>query len=330
MLQQPGFWNDPPSRPQRLTKLLSPFGFAIGRVAILRHRFARPAPSPVPTLSIGNLTMGGHGKTPLALDIAKRLRANGVNAHLVTRGYRGREKGPHRVNPDSDDYRRVGDEPLLLATVAPTWVARDRAAGVRSAADAGADIAILDDGHQNHSISKTTALIAVDADSGFGNARVFPAGPLREPVASGLARADAVVLTGRGEFEPDTSLPVIRARFQPVSTGLTVAGARVFAFAGIAFPEKFFRTLKDLGAQLVRSESFPNHHPYPTLTILRLIRDAGSLGALLVTTEKDAVRIPQRFRTSIAVQKIEVEFEDEKVLDQILEPALEAANHRGA
>lgn len=325
MIREPGFWHDPPAEPGPWTRLLSPLGAATARVAARRHARIRRTAEPVPVVSVGNLVQGGQGKTPLAVAIAELLAARGLPVHFVTRGYGGRERGPYRVDPERDSHRRVGDEPLLLAAVAPTWVSRDRGRGVAAATKAGARIAVLDDGHQTVSVSKTVSLLAIDADYGFGNGRVFPAGPLRERVTSGLARADAILLTGEGAFRPDSSLPVIRARFRPVATGMAYGGTRVFAFAGIARPSKFFDTLAATGATILRRESFPNHHRYAPLTVLRMIRDASALGALLVTTEKDAVRIPPQYRTSISVLKLRTEFENAGMLDRVLEPAITAA-----
>lgn len=291
----------------------------------LRRASTKPYQAPIPVVSVGNLALGGQGKTPLVAALAGWLADQALEVHVVSRGYGGSLHGPHRVDPNSDSYRQVGDEPLLLAFDTPTWVARHRDEGVRAAVKAGATIVLLDDAHQNPSVEKTLSLVAVDAGCGFGNGRVFPAGPLRESPAAGLARADAVVMTGDGSFAPDTDLPLIYAQVRPVRTGLAVGGARVFAFAGIARPERFFETLRREGAQLVQCETFPDHHPYRALSVQRMIRDATDRGALLVTTEKDAVRIPPSLRRSVSAFKVRMEIESKVTLESVMQPVLALA-----
>ena len=307
---------------------MAPLGSVVGRLAERRQRTASPESPPIPVVSIGNIVLGGQGKTPLAIAIAERLRDQGLGVHLVCRGYGGAERGPHRVDPDADSFRKVGDEALILAQVAPTWVARDRAAGVRAAHAAGADIAVLDDAHQNTTMRKAVSILVIDSEYGFGNGRVLPAGPLREPASSGLRRATAIALVGTGAYAPDTELPVLRARLKPVFAGLSFSAAKVFAFAGIGRPEKFFATMRGLGATLVKAESFPDHHPYRVLTVQRMIRDASFMSAMLVTTEKDYVRLPPGLRSQITMQKVRMAFEDEDALDRALAPAVEYATRQ--
>ena len=318
----PAFWNEAPGSPGTATRILTPVAAVAARLAERRQGFATPEAPPIPVVSIGNLVLGGQGKTPVAMAVAERLHAQGLQAHLVCRGYGGTETGPHLVEPESDSFRKVGDEALLLAQVAPTWVARDRAAGVRAAKVAGAQIAVLDDAHQTTSVRKTVSILVVDSEYGLGNERVMPAGPLRERANSGYRRATAIALIGRGPYKPGASLPVLHARIKPVFAGLSFSAAKVFAFAGIGRPEKFFATMRGLGATLVKTEAFPDHHPYRALTVQRMIRDASFLGAMLVTTEKDYVRLPPRLRSTITMQKIRMEFEDVDALDRALAPAV--------
>ena len=218
---------------------------------------------------VGNLVAGGAGKTPVALSLAAHLVSRGIAVHIVTRGYGGRLGGPVRVDPARHDAAAVGDEALLLAARAPCWVARDRAGGVRAAVAAGAQMVLLDDGFQNPSIAKTLSLLVVDAEYGFGNGRVIPAGPLRESLARGLARADAIVLL-EAEAQSrcletlgiDGALPVLHAALRPVA-GERLAGSRLLAFAGIGRPEKFFSTLRALGAELVGTRRVSGPSPVP-------------------------------------------------------------------
>jgi tetraacyldisaccharide 4'-kinase len=273
---------------------------------------------------VGNLVAGGPGKTPVALALAAHLVSRGIAVHFVTRGYGGRLGGPVRVDPGSHDAAAVGDEALLLAAQAPCWVARDRVHGVRAAVAAGAQIVVLDDGFQNPGIAKTLSFLVVDAVYGFGNGRVIPAGPLRESRARGLARAHAVVLLGADAqrcLEPlgiGQTLPVLHAALRPVA-GERLVGARLLAFAGIGRPEKFFSTLRELGAELVATRSFPDHHPYRAGEIGRLLRAAERAEACLVTTAKDIVRVPPQMRATIEVLEVEIRWVDPAPVVELLE-----------
>jgi tetraacyldisaccharide 4'-kinase len=317
----PAFWA---RRPGLLSELLLPVGASWEAAGRLRQAFARPYSPPVPVVCVGNLVAGGSGKTPVALALAAHLVSRGAAVHIVTRGYGGRIGGPVRVDPARDDAAAVGDEALLLANRAPCWVARDRADGVRAAVAAGAQMVVLDDGFQNPGIAKTLSFLVVDAAYGFGNGRVIPAGPLRESPARGLARADAVVLLGAdtppGCFESlgiGRALPVLHAVLRPVA-GERLAGARLLAFAGIGRPEKFFATLRALGAELAGTRSFPDHHPYRAGEIDRLVRAAERAQAHLVTTAKDIVRVPGAKRPAIEVLEVEIRWADPKALAELL------------
>ncbi len=325
-MRAPAFWDRPPDAPGALTRLLAPLSLLWTLAARLRRARARPVFAPIPVVCVGNLTAGGAGKTPTAIAVLSALAGAGRSPHAVSRGHGGREPGPHRVDPLRDGAARVGDEPLLLAAWAPAWVARDRAAGIAAAAAAGADVAVLDDGHQNPGFAKDLSLVVVDAGAGFGNGRVIPAGPLREPVSEGLARADAVVLIG-GDAEAArtlalwpalAALPVLRARLEPLATGLPLDGAEVVAFAGIGRPEKFFATLRGLGARLVAAHAFPDHARYAPAILRRLLAEARGRGAMLVTTEKDAVRLPPAFRRDALALPVRLRFEDPAALAALL------------
>jgi len=277
---------------------------------------------PVPILCIGNLTAGGAGKTPVALAIGGALTARGSAVHFLSRGYGGRARGPLMVDPKSHNAETVGDEPLLLARIAPTWVARDRPAGAAAAAAAGADLIVMDDGFQNPSLAKTRSILVVDGSYGFGNRRMLPAGPLREPIRRGLARADAVVL-----IEPDTigvagELPahVIRARIVPAPGAEAIAGQPVTAFAGIAEPAKLFRTLAELGCPVVAIKEFADHHRFTRTEIMALIEDAALSDSTPVTTAKDAVRLPADMQSMITVLDVTLEWEAADAIEALLGP----------
>jgi tetraacyldisaccharide 4'-kinase len=329
----PAFWERPPGL---LADLLQPAGAAWDAVARLRRVLARSYCAPVPVVCVGNLVAGGTGKTPVALALSTWLTRRGVPVHVVTRGYGGYLRGPVRVDATRHDALAVGDEALLLAARAPCWVARDRSAGARAAVAAGARAIVLDDGFQNPTISKTLALIVLDAEYGFGNGRVIPAGPLRENLRSGLARADAVVLLtdeaeagGPEELGAAIELPVIRAALAPVA-GERFAGSRLLAFAGIGRPDKFFTSLRTLDAILVDTRAFPDHHPFRAAEIDALRRDAARLGARLITTRKDIVRLPPELCAGIEVLDVEIRWFDPAAIAQLMVPLALTAGGSGS
>jgi len=258
-----------------------------------------PARAGAPVVCIGNLTVGGAGKTPLCLTLARRLAADGDAPVLLSRGYGGRSAGPLRVDPARHTAADVGDEPLLLARVAPTIVARDRVAGAAAAVAAGARVIVMDDGFQNPALRKDFAVLVVDARRGIGNGRVVPAGPLRAPLAAQLARADALVMVGPAGAGTRVAaqaqargVPVFQASVTPDGeVAAALAGARVLAFAGIADPQKLFATLEAAGAVLAARRGFPDHHPYTGADAGALCAAADREGLLLVTTEKDLARM---------------------------------------
>ena len=224
----------------------------------------------------------------------------------------------------------------MFAAHAPCWVARDRVAGVRAAVSAGANAVILDDGFQDPAIGKTLALIVVDAEYGFGNRRVMPAGPLRENLRSGIARADAVVVLG-AEAQPTgaeptftaSGRPVIRATLFPID-GERLAGERLLAFAGIGRPEKFFTSLRRLGAILVDARAFPDHHLFRAAEIDLLRRSAADSGARLITTRKDVERLPQELRAGIEVLEVEVRCPDPAAIAELMAPVISPAGGNGS
>ena len=330
-MKAPRFWSNPPGAPGWQALALSPAALAWRIGALTRGLTARAKRGPVPVVCIGNLTAGGAGKTPMVAALMQRLQGQGVDVHVVSRGHGGLTRGPHRVAPDRHEFRDVGDEPLMLAGLGTVWVSRDRAAGVRAAAAEGARIVVLDDGHQNPHVVKDVSILMVDAGQGFGNGRVMPAGPLREPVASGLARADLVVLVGTPEARraavarwPDLErVQPLGAELRLLPAGLPLEGENVFAFAGIALPEKFFETLRGVGARVMATRSFPDHHRYRPAIVQRMIADARRAGAMLVTTEKDAVRLPPELRREVLTVQVRLEPDDWAPIDALIAPLLE-------
>jgi tetraacyldisaccharide 4'-kinase len=302
-------------------------GAAYAAAACARQALARPVRVERPVICVGNINLGGAGKTPIVLALARALSARGVKPHLLTRGYGGSEAGPLRVDPSRHAFAQVGDEALLLAEAASTWVAHDRVRGARAAIAAGADLVILDDGLQNPGLAKDFSLAAVDGEYGFGNGHVLPAGPLREPLSAGLARVQAAVLIGQDRHglgaELARRVPVLEARLEPdPAVGTAFAGKRVLAFAGIGRPEKFFATLEGLGAILVGRVPFPDHHAYRPAEIERLLADAARENAILVTTAKDRVRLPRAALGRIEILPVSLVWRDPPKLEALLGPIL--------
>lgn len=320
-MRAPDFWWRAPDRAGVLPVLLSPAA-AVWRRVTARRLARRPERAGVPVICVGNVVAGGAGKTPMAAWLVQRLTEAGHTPHILSRGHGGTIEGPHRVEPGADTHASVGDEPMLLSAFAPVWIAADRVAGARAAAAAGASVVVMDDGFQNPALHKDVSLLMVDAGQGFGNGRVIPAGPLREPMDDGLARADAVVLVGPGAERERTlarwpmlrERPLFEARIAPMRMGLNFAMQRVVAFAGIGRPAKFFATLDEMGAEVVEAVPFADHYAYPESVLRRLRRTADMTGAMLVTTEKDAVRLPPAFRREVMTVSVTLEPEEPEAL----------------
>jgi tetraacyldisaccharide 4'-kinase len=293
-MRDPAFWWE---KPATAAHLLAPVAAIYGAVAA-RRMTRRGRKAPVPVVCVGNFTLGGAGKTPTAIAVAKSLMAAGRRPFFLTRGYGGKLAGPVRVDRQRADL--VGDEPLLLARVAPTIVARDRPAGAATAADAGADVIVMDDGLQNPSLIKDFAIAVVDGRRGIGNGRVFPAGPLRAPLAAQLDCVDAVIVVGETSPAANAAmkaaaargLRVLRGELQPDRSAATaLAGRPVLAFAGIADPDKFFATLESCGIPAAVRACFPDHHRYTSAELAAILARAEREQLTPVTTEKDMVRM---------------------------------------
>ncbi|MCV6594872.1 MAG: tetraacyldisaccharide 4'-kinase [Silicimonas sp.] len=321
-MRPPGFWSNPPEHPGWQAHLLAPLAALYATATARRIAAPKFDPGP-PVISVGNLNVGGTGKTPMVMDLVMRL---GADTHVVTRGYGGSETGPLRVKEREHSADEVGDEPLLLSAFAPTWVARDRPRGLQAATRAGARVIVLDDGHQTRGVARALSILVVDAEAGFGNGRVIPSGPLREPVATGLHRTHLVVLIGppeararfRAKWGEALKMPVVEATLEVLETGMDWAGLPVLAFAGIGRPEKFFATLRGLGADLLRAEPLDDHQPLSEALMKRLELEAAALGAQLVTTEKDAVRLPAGFRQKVLTLPVRLRFENTGPLDRVI------------
>lgn len=324
-MRPPEFWRaDVGGRDAALAvrALLTPLSWAYAAATANRIRTTTPRHVGVPVICVGNITVGGAGKTP----VTRAIRAKfGAAAHTLSRGYGGRVAGPLRVTPDMD-AREVGDEPLLHARDGDAWIARDRFAGAQAAAQAGAHAIIMDDGFQNPALAKDLSILVFDPDYGVGNGQVLPAGPLREPLQAGLARADAIVLLHNGATDGEASAhewlagfakPILHARIAP--TGAPPAG-KLIAFAGLARPEKFFDTLGAAGGDIDEAVPFADHHVYTADDLALLTQLAEERAATLITTEKDAARLSPEWRARVAVLPVAARFDDEAALDALLAP----------
>jgi tetraacyldisaccharide 4'-kinase len=329
MMRAPSFWWA--ERPSRLARLIAPIGHVYGAVTAARMRRDGTRAS-IPVICIGNLTAGGAGKTPVAVALAALLRNAGEAPVILSRGYGGRLAGPALVEPDRHDASAVGDEPLLLARHAPVVVARDRIAGARLAAVYG-NVILMDDGLQNPSLVKDVALAVVDAAIGIGNGLTVPAGPLRAPLPAQLPHVHALITVGTGAaagrvIAATGNRPVFAGNLVPdPSIAATLAGRRVLAFAGIGRPEKFFATLREIGAEVVEAVGFGDHQSYREADLRALAARTERLGAIPVTTEKDAARLGPRAERVPGLATLPVSFVpiDEAALIAFLAQRLAAA-----
>ncbi|HEY3777514.1 MAG TPA: tetraacyldisaccharide 4'-kinase [Rhizomicrobium sp.] len=319
-MRPPEFWYRDDFSSRVLAATLGPLGRLYGATVSRKYRRQAPYHSTARVICVGNLTVGGTGKTPVAIALARILQSKRASAAFLARGYGRRSPEAIRVDPQIHDARVVGDEALLLARAGPTIVAANRAEGARLAERSGADVIIMDDGHQNFTLAKDLSLLVIDGETGFGNGRMVPAGPLRESVAQGLARADTVIIMGNGSPSlPGFFGPVLRAR---LASKQRLDGLPLIAFAGIGRPEKFFAALRHQGANLVEVHAFSDHHAYTATEIVRLRGRAKAAGAILMTTEKDFVRLNVNERDGIDVLPVRAVFDDPDAIGGLLAAAI--------
>lgn len=329
MMQAPDFWYSKGSSASAI--LLAPLAALYDAAGRLNRWMTTSMAAPMPVICVGNLVAGGAGKTPTAIALARLLTAEGHKVHMLTRGYGGRLSGPIAVDPAHHTAIDVGDEALLLARAAPTWIGADRRVIAHRAGDAGATVAIMDDGFQNPSLKKTVSLVVVDGEVGLGNGRVMPAGPLREDPVRALTRADAIIVMGEDRAGIGAALrammsrplPLFAASLRATPAAHDLAGERVFAFAGIARPEKFFASLRAAGCDIVGMKAFPDHYSFRTSDLAALRSAARTAGAKLVTTEKDHVRLSGDDAADIAVFAVEAVFDDPAAIRSFLLPRLD-------
>lgn len=327
-MKAPHFWSaglDPYAREAApLTRaLLTPVSKLYSFVTAQRITHAAPFMCSVPVICIGNITAGGSGKTPIVKALRDAFSDAGIRTATLSRGYGGKEQGPLKVDAGLHTAKDVGDEPCMLAGSGESWIARDRPEGARGIASDGAQLIIMDDGHQNPSLHKDVSLLVIDASAPFGNGFIIPKGPLREPVSAALSRADGVIMMGTGETPSiinASGLPIIRATLKqtsPMPTGPLIA------FAGIGRPERFFDSLRHAGADLLDTQGFADHYSYRPSDLDSLRERAALDNAKLVTTEKDYVRLPKDQRADIYTIPVEAVFSDIQALMGLLRAKLE-------
>lgn len=332
-MKAPKFWNSKTKLSTLLSLILVPFSWLYYLVGRLLYGRIKPEKLPVPVICVGNISVGGAGKTPVALYIGELVKNKGVNTFFISRGYGGSQKSAIRVDADIHGAELVGDEPLLLAEILPTIIGKNRLEVAKFAIEQGAELIIMDDGLQNPSIEKDLSFIVTDRRLGFGNERLLPAGPLREPVAAGLNKADAVIIVNPANFiptaMPDTSMLIARSKAK--DSMLALKGKRIIAFCGIAVPTKFFDMLREVGADIIRAVDYPDHYPYKEKDLLFLFREAKKHNAELVTTSKDAARMKKQFKQemeSIKIAEMELIFENKAHLEELIEDILPEKNDK--
>ena len=322
-MREPWFWRSDSLTARAVTGALFPLSLAYHAGQRLRWAATRPAKPAGPVICIGNATLGGVGKTPFAILVHRMLSDTGITSWFLTRGYGGHLQGPARVDANRMQAAQTGDEALLLAREGPAMLARNRPDGARAAFEGGADAVIMDDGFQNPTLRKTVSILLIDAADPEGNGRIFPAGPLREPVARARTRADIIVAIKRNADAPASN--DLDADFHAwLEPSGDVAPQRVVAFTGIGVPSKFFMTLTRSGFDLAAKVPFADHHPFTAPELAALRRLAKKENATLITTEKDYVRLPQEARDDILTLPVTMRINAEEDFKARLLAAIDA------
>lgn len=327
-MKEPNFWYDKTIQPPLFKKLLLGFLsrlFLFG--AFLKKLIISKKSVSKPVICIGNLNIGGAGKTPTTLSIAKFFKGKDKKVAIISRGYKGNLKGPLQVNPKIHSALDVGDEPLLMAQYYPTWISANRYKGAKAAIEDGADIILLDDGLQHHTLKQDLKICIINPRLGFGNEKVIPAGPLRETLPKGLERVDAFITVSNmpsKRFLIETKKPVLRAEVTiDPEHWRTLKDKNLIAFAGLAHPEKFFRTLQREDFNIKKVIPFPDHYAYTKQDLDNLLETAKKHKGHLVTTEKDWVRLPKNYQKKILHLPIKLEYQNPHSLRYLLAPFLE-------
>ena len=318
----PDFWLKPKKTHSILPFALYPISLLWMILGKIRDLVTSSTACTIPIICVGNITIGGNGKTPTSIKLRDLLKDLGLRPHILSRGYKSRFKGPHFVEPTIDSFEDVGDEALMMALYGPTWISRNRHTGIKSAIKAGANVIILDDGFQNNVVQKDFSILVIESSIGFGNGFLIPAGPLRETVPRGLKKTDLIIMIGEQANQSISKkhawlmkrVPTIKGSLIPKPSNINLKGKTVIAFAGIAHPEKFKTTLESLGAVILNFQSFANHKPFKIKKLKQLIIEAQKTEAILITTEKDLVRIPNNLQHKFRALKVELKLHHEDIL----------------
>lgn len=313
-LKAPAFWWKSEQRPW--VQGLACFSFIWKGLSWIKELLASPpSKAPYPVISVGNLVVGGAGKTPVVRWLGQLLKTMSKAPLVVSRGYGGNIRNPLKVDPNHHTFDQVGDEALCTSIHLPSYIASPRSTVIPLLKNAPTNsILILDDGHQHTALSKDLSFVVVDAGQGFGNGQLLPAGPLREPITTGLRRADGIIVIGKPApgllelmHQQAAHIPVFKATLVPLPS--LAPQTQVVGFAGIGFPKKVEQTLHELNLEVLDFEAFPDHYPYTQADLVRLRQRAKDLGAQLVTTEKDWIRIPKDFQKQVHVIQVEIVME---------------------
>ena len=318
MLKAPKFWFSEKNLALFFANILFPLSVIWKFFSTRRIMNGKYEEFTIPIICVGNINIGGSGKTPTTIALAKIFLENKTKVHIISKGYKGIIKGPKKVT-ETDDAYHVGDEPVLMSKFAPVWVAKNRKNAIIAAIEDGAELLILDDGFQDPSIKKTFSIITVDAEIAFGNRKILPSGPLREPISAALSRADVLLVIGRKHqrerfiksIKVPKELNVFGAEMQVVKSGIYLDKARFVAVAGIAHPEKFFNSIQKFGGKITKKFSLPDHENYTPRLLRKLKKASLNNNAQLITTEKDFVRIPKNERHNFIFLPIKLQFSEE-------------------
>ena len=335
MMKFPNFWLQAQKRQIFFILILSPFSFIWALATKIKFLMGKNQKLPIPVICVGNVTVGGNGKTPTALKLQNLLTKMGYKAHIISRGYKANLKGPHFVNKDSDSSFLVGDEPLMISQYGPNWISKNRISGIKLAAKHGAEVAILDDGFQNNSFRKDFSILVIDCVIGFGNGWLIPSGPLRESPHSALNRADAIITLGtkleRNKFLKTFPICLEKIHFQgsveAIKNDRRWNKVKVYAFTGIGRPKKFFGKLAEEGAVLVKTKSFSNHSHFNSNIIEAFVSEAKKSNAIVITTEKDYVKLPKKLKAKIYVYRINIKIEKQAELLKLIKESINQASN---
>ncbi|MDC0073764.1 tetraacyldisaccharide 4'-kinase [Alphaproteobacteria bacterium] len=317
--KSPKFW----SKKSFLSKILLLFSWIYQILFLINSSINKPKKVSVPVICIGNITMGGAGKTPTAIAIGKYLIDQGYRIQFLSRGYGGKYIGPYKVRKN-DNSKNVGDEPLLLSKIAPTWVSKNRFKGAKEIEKLKPDFIIMDDGFQNNSIYKDFSILVIDNEYVFGNGNIFPSGPLREKFKNAINRTDIIVLIVKSEGENidkiiiKNNIPLYTAIIEPIIKKQTLTNQNVVAFCGIARPDKFYSSLKKIGARIKYKKDYPDHYQYKPDEIMSLVEKAYTMKAILITTKKDWVRLPEEAKKMVYYLDISLNFTNNDSLRDII------------